>query len=461
MSVELDLQLEQTGTRFRIFPQPRYLPAFSQPEVVTVSVPVGEVRPGPADTRMFVVDAANKLPYSQANRPPFKGKANPPVQPGPDGHFDHLDPKSRAFQAATMYATVRRVLDIWEDYFGGHIAWHFEAHFDRLELIPLIEWDNAQSGYGFLEFGYGRKAGGGIDHSRPYCENFDVLAHELGHSLIFAEVGYPKFANDPALDYSGMHESAGDLVAIVASLHFNSVVDHVLASTSGNLFSVNELERVGELSESREIRTAFNYHRMSDVGAEPHERSLPLTGAIFDVMVEMFQIKLVQRGLITADLAKRSSQEPDNTVQDLAALQAEFAAAYAGHETGFKAALLEARDGLGRLLAECWRNLSPDFLTYHEVLRQLLRADRKLNQGAFQETIRSCFAWREISLAPDSLLLRSHTLADCGMDSGPRPLAELEAGAIVGMIEVLEDELSRRKERPARLPGGRIPEPAE
>ena len=63
------------------------------------------------------------------------------------------------------------------------------------------EWDNAQPGYGFLEFGYGRRPGGGIDHDRPYCENFDVLAHELGHSIIFSQVGFPSNPADPAIDY--------------------------------------------------------------------------------------------------------------------------------------------------------------------------------------------------------------------------------------------------------------------
>ena len=95
-----------------------------------------------------------------------------------------------------------------------------------------------------------------------------MLAHELGHSIIFAEVGRAGEPADDAIDYGGMHESAGDLVAIVASLHFDSVVDHLLEQTRGNLFTVNELDRVGELSESREIRMAFNSLRMSDVGDE-------------------------------------------------------------------------------------------------------------------------------------------------------------------------------------------------
>lgn len=421
MSLHLDSKIAETGTRFRIFPQPRFLqredgtgPLFPEPELVVVSVPPAAMQPGPADDRMFVVDAVSKLPYNTLFRPPYRGQSRAPVKPGPDGHFDHLDPDSREFSAATMYATVRRVLDIWEDYFGHRLEWHFESDFARLELIPLIEWDNAQSGYGFLEFGYGRTPAGTVDHTRPYCENFDVLAHELGHSIIFSQVGVPSSPADKGIDYGGMQESSGDLVAIVASLHFHSLVDYLLDATKGNLLTVNGLDRVGELSDSRQIRIALNARRMSDVGEEPHERSLPLTGAIFDTMVEVFQQHLVDNGLISEDLRARSTNLPGSAA-NLAAIQADFEQAYTGNEAAFKQALLQARDYLGRLLAVTWGRLSPDFLTYHDILRTVIRADREITGGTYQPLIRDCFAWREIAPVPDSQLLRPHTLRECGL----------------------------------------------
>lgn len=432
MSVKLDKQLENTGTRFKIFAQPRFLPSFSEPETVRISVPAGQVQPGPADDRTYVVDAINKRPYRSFQLPPYAGERHPPVAPGPGGHFDHLDVNSREFACATMYATVRRVLDVWQDYFGRRIEWHFSGSFDRLELIPLIEWDNAQSGFGFLEFGFGRKANGAIDQSRPYAENFDVLAHELGHSIIFAEVGTPQHPADDGIDYGGMHESAGDLVAIVAALHFDSVLDVLLDSSCGNLFTVNEIDRLGELSESREIRVAFNNVRMSEVGDEPHDRSVPLTGGVFDVMVEVYQKGLVARGLIQQDLATRSTQGPGGST-DLASIAQEFRAAYKGKEKAFKDELLLARDYIGTLLAKTWQTLSPNFFTYHHFLTSLLRADLKLG-AQHQQTIRECFTWREIT-PPEGLVAASlRKLNDCGL--GPKiPPAALSK----------IDEVSRRK----------------
>lgn len=415
MSLKLDAALAVSGTRFKLFPQPRFLTAFRVPETISVSVPPNAIQAGPADDRMFVVDAINKRPYDRFTGPPYDGEQNLPVAPGPSGHFDHLDPDSREFSCATMYATVRRTLDIWEDYFGHSIPWHFESSFERLEMIPLIEWDNAQSGFGFLEFGFGRSPFG-IDRMRPYCQNFDVLAHELGHSIIFSQVGVPESPRDEAIDYGGMHESAGDLVAIVASLHFNSVVDHLLESTRGNLFSSNELARVGELSASHEIRSAFNSLRMSDVGDEPHDRSEPLTGGFFDVMVEIYQKRLVAKGLISQDLATRSTQGPGGST-DTVRIQAEFDRAFAGRLDDFKQELLMARDELGTLLARTWRGLNPNFLTYHDIVRRLLQADRQTSGGLHQRTIRECFAWRGITVPPGSILARRHSLVECGLDA--------------------------------------------
>lgn len=415
MPLAFDASIKESGTRFRLFPQPRFLPAFSQPETVVVSVPPAAITPGPADARMFVVDAVDKLPFGPGEGPPYSGPANAPVKPGPTGHFDHLDPvkDERAFRSATMYATVRRTLDIWTAYFGQEIPWHFASHFPQLLLIPLVEWDNAHSGFGFLEFGYGRTPLGTIDRSRPFCENFDVLAHELGHSIIFSRVGIPSAPALVTAEYRGFHESAADLVAIVASLHFDAVVTHLLEESSGNLFTANELSRVGELSASRQIRSAFNAEKLSTVDREPHNLSQPLTGAVFDIFVECFQNELVRRGLISQDLAGRSFN-PDLSHAGRAQVQKDFDKAFKRDPAGFAQALLVVRDDFGRLLARAWASLSPDGLRYSDVAAALLAADGASTGGRNRQTIVDCFAWREISVVPEAEAFRVFHLGECG-----------------------------------------------
>jgi hypothetical protein len=228
-------------------------------------------------------------------------------------------------------------------------------------------------------------------------------------------------------DYSGFHESSGDLTAIICAMHFNTLVDRLLANTYGDLFTVNELDRVGELSADSQIRIAFNYARMSEVGNEPHDRSLPLTGAIFDILVEVYQKRLVAKGLISQDLAKRSMMDFQH--QDvLAKLQKEFKAAHAGHEDGFKAALLEARDYLGSLLAQTWGSLEPDHLSYRDVVRGLLAADRMVDDGKNQDTIRACFAWRQIPLDSRPSPMRSRKLDGCGLAEARPPVIQRRRG---------------------------------
>jgi hypothetical protein len=201
---------------------------------------------------------------------------------------------------------------------------------------------------------------------------------------------------------------------MIASLHFDKVLDRLLENTKGNLFTTHELERIGELSDSRQIRELFNYERMSTVDREPHNLSLPLTGAIFDVFVEVFQKELVQAGLISQELAKRSFHSPEENEDDNA-IQSEFATAYSRNPKGFKDAMLRARDYLGTLLATVWDRLSPDNLTYVKVGLGLLSADQTVSGGQHQNTIRECFAWREIGFPTDSLVFQIRKLDDCGI----------------------------------------------
>ena len=52
---------------------------------------------------------------------------------------------------------------------------------------------------------------------------------------------------------------------MIAVLHFDSVVDGLLRSTRGNLYLPNELNRIGELSDTEQIRVASHSLTMADV----------------------------------------------------------------------------------------------------------------------------------------------------------------------------------------------------
>lgn len=406
MVVAENSESRRAGTRFRLFPQAPYIAPFNEPETVWVSPPAGTVGPGPSDDRMYVIEPTGKAhPYGTPMRrhgstaphlPPWDGETQPPAMPDPDGHFDHLEPGTTEFEAAHVYAVIRRVLDIWEHYFGRTISWHFRRDYERLEVVVLPELDNALMGYGFMEIGYHHEPSGDV---RPFTLNFDVIAHEVGHSIIYSEIGLPTVETERG-EYFGFHESAADTVALISALHFDSVVDELLRNTSGNLYTLNSLNRIGELTENKQLRLAANASRLSDFATgwiDEHKLSEPLTGAVFDILVDIFHEALLERGLISPqveDLADRVERRPEYA--DL--IQSLFDEAYAENHGGFKDALLATRDILGYYLAETWSRLSPHYLGYDDVGATLLEVDLEATAGRYERPIARNLRLRDIGL---------------------------------------------------------------
>jgi hypothetical protein len=398
-----DLDPSRPGTRFKLFPQP----PFGSPieaETVSVSSPVGSIGPGPSDDRMFVIEpAAEKPPYGinygprgvpHAYLPPWDGPAEPPVLPDEEGHFDYLEPGMPEFEAAHVFGCARFVLDVWERYFGRRVPWHFEPDLDRLEIALLPRYPNAQAGFGFLELGsYFLEH----DEQVPFTLNFDIIAHEIGHLIIASEVGLPTVDTAQG-EYFGFHEAAADLVALVAAAHFDSVIDPLLEQTAGNLYVLNRLNRIGELSDNQEIRTASNALHLStfaDGWVDEHDLSLPLTGAIFDILVDIFHELLVERRLISpemehlADVVERQP-EHEGLIQSL------FDATFSRNPGGFKEALVDARDWIGSYLAQALIRLSPHHLNYDDVAAVLLEVDDDMSERRYQRLIARNFDLRGI-----------------------------------------------------------------
>lgn len=404
MSSRLDLDGKRRGTKFSLFPQPPYAEAVLGAETVWVSPPAGSVGPGPSDDRMYVVDPIGKPTSYGIVRgrrgshrlylPPWDGPVHPPVEPNPEGHFDDLMPGTPEFEAAHVFGTVRFVLDVWEAYFGRPIHWHFGRDLERLEISLLRKLNNALMGYGFLEVGYDQTLEGA---PRPFTLNFDVLAHEVGHAIVYSQVGVPEPTTRQG-EYFGFHESAADQVALIALLHFDSVVDRLLERTRGNLYMLNRLNRVAELSEDEHLRLAANTLTLIDFASgwtDEHRLAQPLTGAVFDVLVDIFHEHLLEEGLISPqveDLADQLEYGP----QFEGLIQSLFSEAYADDPRGFKTALLETRDTLGLLLAGAWSRLSPHFLSYDDVRIAMLEEDREMTGGRYFTQIFQNFRWRGI-----------------------------------------------------------------
>jgi hypothetical protein len=410
------------GVRFRLFPKPPYVHPEWPPETISVSSPPGSIGPGPSDERMLLINPIDKrFPYGinpgplgtpSLHLPPYQGPTYRPVCPDEEGHFDRVPEGTPEFEEAHVFGTVRFVLDIWERYFGHTIPWHFARDYRQLEIVILPALHNAYAGYGFMEIGSHPQADGA---AVPYALNFDVMAHELGHLIIYSTIGVPSPLAQRG-EYYGFQESAADTTALIAALHFESLIAHLLEETHGNLYAFNELDRFGELSPHDQIRLASNDIKLSEFAAgwdDEHTLSQPLTGAIFDIAVDIYQELLVERGLIPraiAEATRRVRDEPELAT----IIQPAFDTAFATQYEGLRAALTDARDYVGHALAETWKRLKADYFSYVDVAVALIVTDRMMSGGRYRRAVVESFVWREIGSVtvgprlrpPDA---RSHT----------------------------------------------------
>ena len=395
---------ERRGVRFRLFAQAPFLHPGRGPETIMIDASPHSIGPGPCDERMYLIDPVDKhRPYGVSTTafgtpfldlPPWRGVRLRPVYPDADGHFDHIPVDAPEFERAHVFGSVRFVLDHWQRYFGRRIPFHFERDFGRLEIVMLPAFDNAHVGYGFMEVGAEHGEDGRVV---AFSTSFDVLAHEFGHLIVYGTLGVPDPLRSSG-EYFGFQEAAADITAIISSLHFVSLVEDLLSETRGNLYTFNELSRFAELSAGEQIRMAANGTKMSAFAAgwdDEHELSQPLTGALFDVLVDIYQEVLVEQGLLPRALAELSREVELNPAYE-ARIQARYDAAFAGEREGFAAALERARDALGVMLAETWQRLPADDLSYALVGRALLGVDLDLTGGRYQRAIGESFAWREI-----------------------------------------------------------------
>lgn len=400
------------GTRFRLYPA--YADGFAEPELVTLSPPAGSLGPGPADMAMVTVNPLRKdQPYNPPGyMPPYRGPVHRPAPPDKDGHFDWIPVETEQFLAAHTYGSVRRTLDIWEAELGHRIVWWHAAFLPIVELIPLVHWANAHSGPGFIEMGRQPTASGGI---APFCLNYDVLAHETGHAILFSQIGTPE-PLAVTREFLAFHESFADLIAIIGILHFHAIAAHVLSETAGDLYRPSDVSRIGIISRTEQIRIANNSATMADVanvqlapdgswtdpsGQNRNQHSIaePLTGAVFDILVEFYQDTLVRQGLIPAASDVRGWTERE-VASASESIDRTFAESFARFAPVFRAALDHARDLVATCMAHVMVTLKPKTLNFARVAARFLEAAAALGQASILPALLGRFLCRGIDPRP-------------------------------------------------------------
>lgn len=244
--------------------------------------------------------------------------------------------------------------------------------------VPRIDWANAHFGPGFIEAGSKPDENGVV---RPFALNFDVLAHEAGHAIAFSLGGLPRGRTIPA-EFVGYHEAMADTIAILSSMHFSRVLWRALETCQGNLYVENAITRVGELSASGEIRllTSADVHdaakwagkSVDDVPSKvSHDISLPLSGALMDILVYFYVLALDRYGILkgyTGRLGALAGRRPDERAASMDVVRPR----YAVEPELFRLALVEARDRLARLVVSLLRRVDADNVSLTRAGRALV-----------------------------------------------------------------------------------------
>ena len=138
------------------------------------------------------------------------------------------------------------------------------------------------------------------------CRSFDIVAHETGHAIL--DGLRPGYWSSSYSQTGGLHESFGDLTAIFTMLAQLDQCEAIIAESKSDLHAKSFFPKVAEqfgeaLGRETGLRNADNDLKLSEVGLEVHGLSQVFTGAVYDILADIFD-----------DYKKLDSQDPAETL---------------------------------------------------------------------------------------------------------------------------------------------------
>ncbi|MDB6151921.1 MAG: hypothetical protein JWL90_374 [Chthoniobacteraceae bacterium] len=322
----------------------------------------GHVFPGPRDARLRNGTGMAALPS---------------VSPNLMGDFIQT-PGTAAFDSVHTFSVVRETLTMFQRALSNPCPWEWNnAHnVEPLSVYPHGLPDVMNAYYSrqekALRFGDFVQPGTTPPQHIYTCRSFDIVAHETGHAVLDGiKPAWLGFNNPPQT--GGLHESFGDLTAIFLALSQLDQVEAVVAQTKANLHDKTFLADLAEqfglsLGRPNGLRNADNDLKLSEVGSEVHALSQVFTGAIYDILADIFRFE------------QRPIQRDDSAV------------------------LYEAGKYLCSLVIRAFRAAPNSAATFADVANQLLilaAADGKPTE--YRNFIRNRFTLREVLVSPTPL----------------------------------------------------------
>lgn len=246
----------------------------------------GVVLAGPRDARIVLGDSGI-----------------PPVEPNAFGDFVAM-PDTPQFDAVHTFAVVRQTLTMYQRALstaGSAMPlpwqWNSSADTSPLQVYPY-GLPNVMNAYysrtqACLKFGDFVPNG---ETARIYtCRSFDIVSHETGHAVLDGLKPQWLMAGNPP-QTGGLHESFGDLTAIFLALSQLDQCDAVVAQTKARLHDKTFLADIAEqfglaLGSTTGLRNADNDLTLSQAGTEVHAISQVFTGAVYDILADVFALE--------------------------------------------------------------------------------------------------------------------------------------------------------------------------
>ena len=288
-------------------------------------------------------------------------------------------------------------------------------------VVPLANWEvgaslkvildegedlNAYYDRNALNFFHGPSPGGTVYSG----ESPDVICHEMGHAIL--DSFKPELWGAASQEVAAFHESFGDMSAILSALQLPSLRGAILSDTGGKISKASRLSRLAEQLGTairaqqpdavepdclRNAANSFVYRdpstlpssaAASSLSSEPHSFSRVFTGAFFEILGAMLQIK-------------------------------------AGASTPTDPQLLAVSTEFGGILATAIKAASVVSDWYAQVAAQIVLAAGKVNP-AYPPAIKAVFVRRQI--------LSLHSAATIGMVAQSAPTMAAIAGPIQGPL---------------------------
>ncbi|MGO4477575.1 hypothetical protein AB4Z32_15110 [Massilia sp. 2TAF26] len=340
----------------------------------------------------------------------------PAVEPNAFGDFVTM-PDTPQFDAVHTWAVVRQTLTMYQRALSTAgstmpLPWQWNSSVDTSPLqVHPYGLPNVMNAYysrtqSCLKFGDFIPPG---ETARVYtCRSFDIVSHETGHAVLDGLKPQWLMADNPP-QTGGLHESFGDLTAIFLALSQLDQCEAVVAQTKAHLHDKTFLSDIAEqfglaLGSTNGLRNADNDLTLSEAGTEVHAISQVFTGAIYDILADIFAF------------------ERNPEFEDCASVLHRVAAWLRGV---LLRALIAAPDAAA---------------TYADVTNEMLRLGLEDGKPAEYATfIRNRFAQREVVDVPAAMLAAPHPaglrLAPCVQDA---PGARQDRRACCGTMNLAE-----------------------